>query len=190
LALIPLDNHVLPYIRQELAKPHPLAEEMSLLPWDQGALWAFVPTGNSREERLEWRNACLDFVAAYLHAGGIRTVIMSNSYLKHAGSRALQRPRLGREWTDWRPCGDYLCFYVNQTADVDQIIRLFDDVQASATFGVLVRDVAVLSHDKLPRNSIHALVSRADYALFEIDAYDNSAVLIWSRAGAIGGEAQ
>ena len=190
MTLIPLDNHVLPYIREELAKPHPLAEELSLLPWDQGALWAFAPGGNSREERLECRNAFLNFIAVYLRAGGFRALIMSNPYLKYANNTALQRLRLGRAWTDWLPCGDYVCFYTNETADVIQIIHLFDDVQASTTFGVLVRDVAVPSHDELSPERVHTLVSYADYALFEIDSYDNSAVLIWSRTGKIGNEAQ
>ena len=190
MALVPLDNRVLPYIREELAKPHPLAEQLGHLPWDQGAFWAFVPGSNSREKRLETRNAFLDFIVAYLHADGARALVMSNPYLTYADNRSLQQPRIGRTWTDWLPCGDYACFYADESADVIQIIHLFDDAQASTTFGVLARNAAVQRHGEHSPERLHSLVSHADYALFEIDAYDNSAVLIWSRAGTVGGEAK
>lgn len=190
MPLIQLDNHILPHIHRELARPNPLAEELSRLPWEQGEFWVFRPGSNSREEQLECRKAFLDFIATYLRAGGRRALVMSNPYLKHASNQTLQQPRLGRTWTDWLPCGDYVCFYTNEAADVIQIIHLFDDVQASTTFGVLVRDVAVPSRVELSSESVHVLVSHTDYALFEIDSYDNSAVLIWSRAGVIGDKVQ
>ncbi len=180
MALVQLDGDAMGYIHEALAQPYPFAEAMRLLPWERGSLWSFVPI--SEEERWSNWEAFLHFVLQYLHAGGQRAFVMSHAFPgRRTDARLLEDPRLGREWADWCFCGDALCFFTTEIADVAQIVHVLEDVQAPAAFGVLVRDVALPWHADLSQKTLDDMVSRAEYAVLEIDAYDNRTALIWSR---------
>lgn len=186
MALVRLDGDAMKHVHETLAKPYPFAEAMRRLPWEQGSLWSFVPA--SEEERWPSWEVFLHFILHYLDAGGRRAFVMSHAFpSRSADARLLEGPRLGRAWADWCVCGDALCFYATETAhaDIDQIIHVLEDVQAPATFGVLAYDVALPWHADLAQEALDALVSRAEYAVFEIDAYDNSAALVWSRTATL-----
>lgn len=184
MALVQLDGQAMRYIHDALAHPYPFAEALRRLSWEQGSLWAFVPT--SDEDRWPNRAAFLDFIDRYLHTGGRRVLVMSHPFpSRHTYARLLQGSRLGRAWAAWCVCGNALCFYTSETADVDQIIHVFDDAQGPTTFGVLARDVTLPWHEGLQQETLDDLVAHADYAVLEMDIYDNSAELIWSRTGAL-----
>lgn len=184
MALVQPDGNAMRHIHEELARPYPFAEALRRLPWEQGSLWSFAPASDA-ELGPSWETF-LDFLLRYLHAGGQRAFVMSHAFpSRRAYARFLQRMRLGRAWADWCVGGDALCFYATETADVRQIKYVLDDVQAPATFGILVRDVALPWHTDLPQEAIDDMVARAEYAVLEIDAYDNSAALIWSRTNAL-----
>jgi hypothetical protein len=186
MALLRVNGNAMEYVYEALAQPYPFAEAMRRLPWEQGSLWSFVPA--SEDERWPSWEAYLHFILHYLDAGGRRAFVISHAFpSRSAYARLLEGPRLGRAWADWCVCGDALCFYATETAhaDIDQIIHVLEDVQAPATFGVLAHDVALPWHADLAQEALDALVSRAEYAVFEIDAYDNSAALVWSRTGTL-----
>lgn len=88
------------------------------------------------------------------------------------------RLRLGREWTDWCICGDYIAFYVAETANDRRIHDFFDDVQGLTTFGILTHDVELPSHEELPPGTLERAVAQAGYIL--VGAYEFNGMLIWN----------
>jgi hypothetical protein len=196
--LIELPSIAYQYIREELANAHPFAHVISSLPLESGHVQVFATENASVADLLELRGApnpflsvddlraswqaFVDFVTDYLRRGGKRTLMMGNPYITHDSLRRwLQRTplRLGREWTDWCICGDYVGFHVTETADERRIRDIFDDVQALTTFGILTKDVELPLHDELPLETLERAVAQADYVV--IGAYEDNGMLIWSR---------
>jgi hypothetical protein len=184
------------YMREELACEHPLAQAISDLPLESGHVYIFATESIPAERLLDLREvpfistddvgtcwlAFVDFATDYLGRGGKRTLMMGNPYITHDYLRQwLQRTplRLGREWTDWCVCGEYIGFYVTEMADKWRIHDFFNDIQAQTTFGILTHDVNLPLHDELPLEVLQRAVAQADYVV--IGAYDDSSMLIWSR---------
>ncbi len=183
-------------MREELANAHPLARAINILPLESGHAQTFATVNTSEERLLQLREnpytsdddlrACWqayqNFVATYLQRSGTRTFLMSNPYITRDWFlRWLRRTplRLGREWSDWSLCGDYMCFHVTGTVDKRRIHGFFDDVQALTTFGVLTQGVELPVHDELPQETLEMAVTQADYVV--VGAYSDNGALIWSR---------
>ncbi|HEX5546105.1 MAG TPA: hypothetical protein VFX24_01780 [Ktedonobacterales bacterium] len=185
-------------MREELANAHPLAQAISDLPLESGHVQIFATESTPVEDLLELRGnpnpylsvddlraswqAFEDFTANYLGRGGRRVLIMGDPYTKRERFLLhLQRMplTLGREWTSWCICGDYIGFYVTETADERRIRDFFDDVQALTTFGILTHDVELPLHGELLPDVLEQAVVKADYIL--VGAYEFNGMLIWSH---------
>lgn len=196
--LVELPPIAFQYIREELANAHPLAQAISNSPLENGHARVFATENTPVADLLELRGnpnpypsvddlraswqAFVDFATDYLRRGGRRALIMGKPYAKRDQFLLdLQRTplRLGREWTDWCVCGEYIGFYITEAADERRIRDFFDDVQALTTFGVLTHDIELPLHDELPPEKLEKAVAQADYIL--VGAYEFNGMLIWSR---------
>jgi hypothetical protein len=196
--LIELPPIAFQYIREELANAHPLAQAISNSPLENGHVQVFATESTPVEDMLELRGnpnpypsvddlraswqAFVNFATHYLRCGGKRTLMMGNPYITHDYLRRwLQRTplTLGREWTDWCICGDYIGFYVSEAANERRIRDFFDDVQALTTFGILTHDVELPLQSKLLPDVLKRAVVQADYIL--VGAYEFNGMLIWSH---------
>ncbi len=183
-------------MREELANPHPLAQAISDLPLASGQVQVFATKDTPVENLLRLRdNPFLSdddlraswqsfkrFAANYLRLGDSREFLMGNPDITcdYLLQRLQRGPlRLGREWTSWCICGDYIGFYVTETAGKQRIHDFFNDVQAQTTFGVLTHDIELPLHDELPPEVLERAAAQADYIL--VGAYEFNGMLIWSR---------
>ena len=194
--LVTLGPEAIAYMREELAHPDPLADALQQAPLEAGRVRVHVPDQANAEDMRDLRAvlcgstgegaqvflAEVEFVFRYLRQGGSRALLMGSHPGMPADWRGLNRPRLGglREWAAWVTCERRVYFFATEASDRTQVRAVFEDGQATTTFGLLAHNLSwtLTPHSDLARTQVEDLVRHADQVV--VGAYDSTGTLLWS----------